>query len=582
MVNPKSKDPILTIKSDVLFRLARSLSLSSRGKFGIHIKNMADLSFYELTGQSAYVWLHINGRRTIEEIIQKSRKAGRIKDSRFKTRATQFLKSLIEIGLVQTQGRCSKEANPDNLKYFLSLLKKRESQKGPRNPRKLIPRPYAEPGDRRLFLNVRRRFLKNLKGKVSIRLKREWSQYKGQVHDFSAHVTTVSDTERLVSRGRGFNTNAEAAACAAVGEALEGLCLNGVHIDYLSKSYNELITSGHRALDPKTYKFFHSNQKIFKNNEVSHPTRASRIQWTYFEDQVSSTKRILIPSEINGQFSRGKERAYFGDVTSSGCAFATDKETAKLKAALELVERDGALFYWRTQNKPIQIDLTTLPKRINALLDIPGESKKNIKLYFLKSELSFVTIQSVFFGNPALNEPRFVSNYATCINPVEAAEKSLLELLYVCGSFKRGVSQNLYGIDFDQSVWDFSDRTDLYFYQPAQEAYKFLTARNSSAISLDKIPNLDRGSARKNLEFLSEEFKKNSLRLFFADNTLPTLKKAGFWAYRAFSPDLISLEGVHRHRRLGYSRYYTLPKLLRLKRRPTRPSQLNVWPHPLP
>jgi ribosomal protein S12 methylthiotransferase accessory factor len=79
-----------------------------------------------------------------------------------------------------------------------------------------------------------------------------------------------------------------------------------------------------------------------------------------------------------------------------------------------------------------------------------------------------------------------------------------------------------------------------------------------------------------------DDFKKNGHRLYFKDATTREVRRAGLHVYRAFSPDILSLDSLHRYRPLGFPRYYTLADKLKLPRRPRKYDDLNPFPHPFP
>ena len=274
----------------------------------------------------------------------------------------------------------------------------------------------------------------------------------------------------------------------------------------------------------------------------------------------------------------------FGETTSSGCAAAMDAETAKLKAVLELIERDALLFYWRTQNTPKLIELSEVNQETVRLLKVMGPWRKKIKFFYLNTGFSAVTVQAVFMGRPSEGEPFFTSTCATRLEAVDAIEKAFLELLYVVTGLQgSGIKvKNYYGKNFDNSIWDFGDHAELYASHFSRKAYEFLLPPNPPKIRFSEIPQVKGGNSSDQLKVLVSDFRRSGLRLFLRSNTPKKIQKAGFWVYRAFSPDLLLIESVHRYRQLGAQRYYRLAAKLRLRRRPRKPEELNVWPHPLP
>jgi hypothetical protein len=163
-------------------------------------------------------------------------------------------------------------------------------------------------------------------------------------------------------------------------------------------------------------------------------------------------------------------------------------------------------------------------------------------------------------------------------------EKALMELIYLSSGLirRQPFPQISYGTNFDNSIWEFGDRADMYCWNPKNDGYRFLFPKKPRIISWKDLQSIETGNSKKNLENLISDFKRACLRLYFKDNTPKPTGEAGFWVYRAFSPDLISIEAVHRYRHLGHDRYQKLANVLCLKKRQKESDELNTWPHPLP
>ncbi len=450
-----------------------------------------------------------------------------------------------------------------------------------KNKRTLVTR--GKSSDNKELLEVRRTFSKLLKTRARLKFKRVKTSFFGKgFHIFSADLSWPGAKGENPT-GFGAALTVEGAAKAATGETVERIGVFSSRPTILSKSYNQLQNRRKiDVLDPTSCQIFAPHQDIIKTKEVFNLSRKTETNWILFEDAIQKGHKILIPEDLCGaRFMKGPGPVLL-DRTSNGCAAHTEINHAKLKATLELIERDNIIFYWRTKNTPALIDLARPNDRIGNLLEIMGELKKKVRLFYLRSELAPITVQATFFGNPSQGQPRFASTGATRLDPIDAMEKALIELIYVVsGTITARGAKAVYGKSLDNSIWDFADHGDFYAHYPAAEAYKFLVPRNPMKIHPSDIPSVETGDSTKNLEELTHDFRRHGLRLYYENTTPRYIRAAGFWVYRAFSPDLISIDAHHRFRMLGYPRYYKLPSLLGLKRRPKLPDQLNPWPHPI-
>jgi len=563
---------VLKIKPWVVFR-----PLQFKRKLGLLVKNLNDNSHYELKGRAAYLWLLIDGSRTVDEIILSCRKTEKVKDPKFTSLSRKFLKDILDASLVFENSSFKRDERAEDMKEFFRHIRSGPSEKSSLVRKKRL---RSEVGDKAAILAVRKRFSKLLQGKIKLQIKRTTAPFSGaKVHVFEAELK-ILDQVKMNIQGLGASLTLESAAIGAIGEAVERASIENIEpmINIRKKSYDELTKSGQRALDPESYRFYDGKQEPLLNGEIINLSRESKADWGVFEDSDPENGKILVPI-----WGEGSENTLFPQLltwTSSGCAAHTDQNLAKLSGALELIERDNVLFYWRTKNTPQQIDHSTLPEHLRKLLASLNGLEKRIKLFYLKSELAPVTVQAVLLGKPSVKEPYFLDTAATRFNPADSVEKAIVELLYVLHGY-RPENKNYYGKDFDNSIWDFDDRISFYGEKSRPGAYEFLFPSSVPPISFSDISSADKGNPEKNLKFLNDEFKRNDLRLFYKNVTLKALDKSGFFVYRAFSPDLIPVDPIHRYRALGHERYQKLSKLLNLKNKPSTIEELNKWPNPI-
>ncbi len=568
----------LKINSWVLFR-PTYVSINGTQKFLLSIKNFKTHVSFEIDNASALLWLCMNGVRTRQQVISECEKLLNHKKPGFSTEANGLIEQLVSSGLLTEDGILKKDKRSSDMIQFSKLFLKNVKSRS-HKPAK-VDFSKLKKDERQDLKDVKLKFssLNSLGLKIKIDRVRATPYEEQILQVFKA--TLINGTERIIIPGLGSGFSIHKAATSAIGEALERrFSFNNLKSDIKYKSYSSLRSLRKNALDPQSYRLFNPHQEGIYNKEILNLNRKTKLDWVWFEDALNLSKKILLPSIMNAVAVKND---FIGKISSSGCAAGPTPEIAKLKATLELVERDNLLFYWRTMSSPLQLSFKNANPKVQSLLKLLAPYKNQIKFFYLKSDLIPITIQATFRGKKSNNEPLFVSCCSSSLNPIEAFEGALTELLYVVSGFKYRISEppTYFGKNFDNSIWDFADRSHFYGCFKSDRAYNFLFSKKSKIINFIDIPNKSRDT-KTDLENILADFKKNKIRLYFRNNASKNLMRAGFWVYRAFSPDLILIDAVHRYRRLGSKRYFNLAKKMGLKRNLNSVAKLSDWPHPLP
>ena len=170
-------------------------------------------------------------------------------------------------------------------------------------------------------------------------------------------------------------------------------------------------------LDPRDYFPLTKNQA--KRCHVKYFTEDIDINWTLGIDCDGSD--IYIPSDLiyYGQIDSGN-RIYYGH--SSGIAAHFSFEEAKIRATIELIERDALMRSWFSQEPPLRINEWTLP--IHARKRIAYYAKQNRQLIVLQIPSDFgMVFETVIVGD---EYPYFISGAAATIN-VDSINNAILK-----------------------------------------------------------------------------------------------------------------------------------------------------------
>lgn len=371
----------------------------------------------------------------------------------------------------------------------------------------------------------------------------------------------------------------EKAAMAAMGEALERHCLAVTRSDDFDRSYKELVEMGLPAFEPKAFRFFSKEQDVIRSGEASFITARTKLDWAWFTNPLDSGRKILIPSKAN-QFFNLKQPLYYAS-SSSGGACGETKLGAQAKSILELLERDAVMVYWWTRNTPLKIDLADMRESLNVFDPI----LPYVQLYYLKTDFQIPIVMAVLARGENKHLPKLMMTAAAHFSPTAAIEKALGEMsqsLHMLSLNTKRFSEIQFGQNYDDTIWSFQDHVGLYAFSDLPKAYQFLFPSKSQRVKIQELPNLEKLSDERGLSYLLKEFQKNQIRIFLRDNTTNEIKNAGFRVYRAFSPDLVPINGMHKFRQLGCPRLYQLPRKLGLDLQPDGVQDLNPFPHPFP
>lgn len=384
-------------------------------------------------------------------------------------------------------------------------------------------------------------------------------------------------------RGGASHWQRERAMFAAVGEITERYALAAARPDVFCESYEQLIAQNTPALDPETVRIFAEDQPAHLNGEVKHLTRNCRIDWSWAQDALAEDQRTLVPSYFS-QWSGSRFPIHYC-VSSNGNGCGQTADQAKLAGLLELLERDAFALYWWTRNVPRQIDLSRPNARLQQLCQRFEKLLPDITVFHTQTDFRVNSIMLVLRGRREHRTPIFAVTAAASLDPIYAIERAFVELNQIVLGMRdrlgsRGVPD--YGRDFDRSIWDFMDHALLYDNEEMKKAWAFYFPLKPRVVHWSELVNFEQGDIGKNVQFLTEEFRRTRHRLYFVNLANRRIQHAGLHVYRAFSPDLAIIEHWHRYRSLGIPRYYRLPARMGWRRRPARFADLNPYPHPFP
>ncbi|HEY3184418.1 MAG TPA: YcaO-like family protein [Gaiellaceae bacterium] len=378
----------------------------------------------------------------------------------------------------------------------------------------------------------------------------------------------------------GAGLSREAAAAAAVGEALERYSATYVPRERLVVATAAEL--GDDAVAPERFALFSERQYARAEFPCRPFRRDTRVAW--IEGWTVATGRLAwLPAELvflGESLPDGCSR--IGYATSSGAACAGTQEEALERALCELLERDAFMIAWANR--------LSLPR-----LDWSGDDRLVAldRRYFAVTGLTYAVVDlSVIHGLPSfLGVVRARAGVAgamgvgagTSADVVRAWWKSLSEAF---ASREAGVKLTLvapettYG-PYGEGVLGFDDHIRYYADHARAAGAAFLDA---SAVRrpVSGVPVLEGATAENRVGALCDRVRRAGSEVYAVDVTSPDVRELGQCVVKVVAPELCALDVPHGARFLGGQRLYRAAYELGLRQTPLTEDDVNPEPHPFP
>lgn len=150
----------------------------------------------------------------------------------------------------------------------------------------------------------------------------------------------------------------------AVGEAIERFAMLHAPPDVRTRACRDVDGSvlGHEAIESL---LFDDDTRTSPGFRFPTFTEELPLDWSW-ATRASSGERVLVPTTLVGRPPKGSTRLV--DATSNGYACHPSEEEAKLRAILEIVERDALLLRWYTEQELTRVEDADAPRDTIVLL----------------------------------------------------------------------------------------------------------------------------------------------------------------------------------------------------------------------
>lgn len=393
-----------------------------------------------------------------------------------------------------------------------------------------------------------------------------------------------SDGQEVNRYGLGASySDPEEAISKAFGELLER---------YFSARYrkHELITATYRRLSSKRigprpldifslndYKDWQKKRFPLLNRD---PDATRRWVGGY---NVTKGKHVYLPAQLVYWNYLVEGDTYLGECNTSGIAGHFTRDEAIYAALLELIQRDGFMLHWLTNEAPHRIDPETISDRdVRALLSDFKESGVEIHLLDISSDLCVPTCLTIIVDERGGRHEMHVAA-GIGFNAREIFLSAISECIAVLNwqQYRSGETIELEDsyVPFEKHIGHM-ERLRVWRTKKMIDAIRpFLSGDFvSESVFMRGMTRSDGVDTR--LAYLQQNLASRGDRydLYVHEFEHPLLREVGFHVVRAIVPALMSLYLAEDMATLGAERLHSVPKALGWNTLDT----LRPWPHPFP
>ncbi len=221
--------------------------------------------------------------------------------------------------------------------------------------------------------------------------------------------------------------------------------------------------------------------------------------------------------------------------TSNGLAASTSADDSKLRAVLELIERDAFMAAWLTASPGLRMELdATLDPRLATVLAGIESFGARVELYQLPTTVIGSAVVALAFGD-GLSYPGVTIGLGADLDVAGALRQAILELGQTGPYLRRIMQMGLVkSPDSPGGVRAMLDHAAYYFRAERAGAFDWLRGKSPGVALRD----LAGGGAKRSLQNVALCLKGKGIRVALLDVTSRDLESTPFHVYRALSPDL--------------------------------------------
>lgn len=375
--------------------------------------------------------------------------------------------------------------------------------------------------------------------------------------------------------GSAVHYSREAAAAAAVGEAIERYC--GAALPH-GLALSTAADLGAAAVSPGRFVLFHPAQYACRGFPYHPFLDSTPVRWVR-GIELSGRAPAVLPAQLvylGGDGAGSPGETSIGYATSSGMACAATPDEAVLRGLLEVVERDAVMLTWYLRRSPRRLRW----RDDSGLAAVETRCFAPTGLHYVCLDLSdylqVPTVLALVMGP----DVGLAVGAASALNPREAWLQAMREA-FATYAWADQLQQTSPPVDVSrlEHVKQLADHVRLYAAPEHRLRASFLLDNQESRDVAD-LPLIAEPTRGQQIAALCRKIRAAGASAYAVELTTEDVRRAGLHVWKAVSPELQPLDVGYDRRFLGGTR------LAAVAREDGRtifgPDDLNPWPHPFP
>jgi ribosomal protein S12 methylthiotransferase accessory factor len=399
---------------------------------------------------------------------------------------------------------------------------------------------------------------------------------------FQVTVRMADTTAFLGHSGDRYNSGAglseEAAWAAGIGEAVERYCVSAVRPHRMTLGSWASLPEDADALRPAEVALLAPDQPVYPRERFGEETV---LAWLAGQSLVDGRSRLVPACLVYIPYGGiSEDESLISPAISTGCASAQTFEDAVVSGLYECVERDAVSIVWlnRIQLPRLDIDVDWLARLVADRFERPN---LEYHLFVAEFDLWAPTVACII-RDVNFDPPLLCIGGACRADAAQGALKAMIEAVqgWNWARYHRLAKGYVAAPSDYEEIQSFESRVELYATTDMAEAMDFLLSSRTT-VPLSALPSAPT-SRPEIIRRLVESIDAAGSDTIVIDLTTPEVRDMGFVVTKVFAPRLQQLEGDHRYRLLGGSRWRDVPVKLGLRAKALEWAELNPHPHPYP
>ncbi|MBI2049599.1 YcaO-like family protein [Candidatus Roizmanbacteria bacterium] len=380
---------------------------------------------------------------------------------------------------------------------------------------------------------------------------------------------SMPKNEDAIASGVSFNK--KRALLKVLGETIERYSLStNNNKKFIYKSYKELFSEGHSALNP--------NDIIQVLDKKIRPQNAllTKLHWLQGRSLLSN-KNILIPAQlIYVPYVYEHAEVLLQRSISTGAAAGSSIDDALYRGICEIVERDAFMISYLNMIPSPQIDLSsTQDKEFNSIIKTFKRYKLELVILDLTTDLKIPVFAAIVLDRTRLG-PAVSVGLKAGFNVKDTIIGAVEESLMVRFGTRDQFAYESLKYKGEKMISIIDDRARFWL-PPSSIEYLVFWLKSKN---FKKINTKDFDYAKNTLKMAIDLLKEKKMEPLYVDITDKITRKYGFIVLKVIIPQLHPLYLDERYPYLGGNRLYETPVKMGIFRKPKVENQLNKVLHP--